>query len=253
MAPETQKEITDIAGLAGLVRDVSVQIEKGEERFTVLEKDLQDNKKTIEAWCKEMEEKVSRATKAGHGTLALQEGEALKAVIPQRHQKALEMYARTTMKRERAIRMTAMESWLKNAIMLHNPQFAARLGGKFIEEMDAIERAFGFDPVAKAALQEDTNTEGGYLVPSFLEAEVLRLIEDNSIMRGLCRVVPMMSATHDWPTLDSNVVINITPEEGTITQQEPTFGQKQLRARTFTCRAIASLQLVQDEIGRAHV
>lgn len=249
MPPEVRKdvkEISDIAGLAGLVRDVSVQIEKGEERFTVLEKDLQDNKKTIETWCKEMEEKVSKAMKGGVGPLALQDGEALKAVIPQRHQKALEMYSRTTMKRERAIRMTAMESWLKNAIMLHNPQFAARLGGKFLEEMDAVEKAFGFEPVAKSAMQEDTNTEGGYLVPSFLEAEVLRLIEDNSIMRGLCRVVPMMGPTHDWPTLDTNVVINITPEEGTITSQEPTFGQKQLRAKTFTCRAIASMQLVQD-------
>lgn len=240
------KEITDIPGLAGLVREVSVEVGKNAENVTLLQKDLDDHKKTLDQWLKEMEAKVDKNLKGGAGALRLADGEALKSVIPARHQKALELYARTTIKREKAIRLCAMESWIKNAVMLHNPAFAARLGGRFIEEMDGIERAFGFEPVAKAAMQEDTNTEGGYLVPAFLEAEILRLVEDNSIMRGLCRVIPMLGPTHDWPSLDSNVVINITPEEGTITQQEPTFGLRTLKARQFTCRAVVSMQLVQD-------
>ncbi len=240
------KEITDIPGLAGLVREVQVEVSKSEERYNVLAKDLEDSKKSMGNWIKEIQDKADKALRGGVSSLAELNGEALKAVIPKRHQKALEMYARTTIKRERAIRLVAMESWLKNAVMLHNPAVAARVGGQLIEEMNAIEKAFGFEPVNKAAMQEDTNTEGGYLVPAFLEAEILRLVEDSSIMRGLCRVIPMLGPTHDWPSLDTNVVINITPEEGTITQQEPTFGLRTLKARQFTCRAVVSMQLVQD-------
>lgn len=253
MAPITQEQISkvvDIPGLAGLIGEVSVEVSKTEERYLLLDKDLKDHKKTVENWIKEVQAEAVKAQKGAASGGAV-ETEVLRGVIPQRHTKALEMWARMPVKREVAIRLTAMESWLKNAVWLSNPQVSARMGTRLIEEMNAIEKAFGFDPVNKtpeqrAAMQEDTNTEGGYLVPPFLEAEVLRLMEDNSILRSICRVIPMLGPTHDWPTLDSNVVINITPEEGTITPQEPTFGLKTLKARTFTCRAIVSMQLVQD-------
>ena len=172
--------------------------------------------------------------------------DVLLSVIPQRHKAAFARLSRMPLKREDSIRICALESWLKNAIWLHNPNVAARGGAQLLEEMDKIEQAFGFDPVHKAALEEGTDAEGGFLVPVPLEAEVLRIAEDEGIMRRLCRVFPMTVKTHNFPNLATNLVVSIIAEEGTISTNEPTFGQRALTASKFAVRAITSMELVQD-------
>lgn len=247
MPPTPQETSPELAQILGLIGEIKVDIEKGEQKF-VTKEDLAKSTKSIEDWIKAVEKKQNEANQPGYG--AAVEANALKSVIPARHLKCLERYARTTMKQDRAVRTVAMESWMKNAIMLHNPPVAARIGDKLIAEMDAIEKALGFDPTDKseqrAAMQEDQSTEGGYLVPAPLEAEILRIAEDRGLLRNLCRVFPMSVKSHNFPDLQTNVTVALVPEEGTISTSEPTTGQKQLTARKFAVRAITSMELVQD-------
>lgn len=243
-----------IEELTGLVKDVQVEMQKGNEAVVARLSDMEKKGSTLEAWLKEVEGKVTKQMEAGGvGPLGWGVGGNLMSVIPQRHRFCLDLFARSGMQREKAIKTVAIESWLKNSILLHNPAIAARLAPKLLEEMDAIERAFGFRPVGaesaaeqRAAMQEDTSSEGGALVPVPVEAEVLRMAEDSSVMRSLCRVVPMTTKAHSFPKLDSNLTVSIIPEEGTIATSEPTTGTLTLQARKFAVRAIASMELVQD-------
>lgn len=245
MAPESQKEITNISELAGLVRDVQVSVDKERETILVDLKELKKNGVELHDYIKEVEKHVAKAQTVGSPGMT-QMDNVLLSVIPQRHKAALNRLSRTTLKRADAIRICALESWLKNAIWLHNPNVAARGGATLLEEMDKIERGFGFDATQKAALEEGTDAEGGFLVPVPLEAEVLRIAEDEGIMRRLCRVFPMTVKTHNFPDLATNIVVTIIAEEGTITASEPTFGQKALTASKFAVRAIVSMELIQD-------
>lgn len=254
--PSPAKNDPTLLDIKNLIGEVRIEMDKKEEKFTASIEDMKKvtqaaervageaNKKAsaVDAYCKEVEAKIDKATAA---TGSEPSHAALRAAIPERHQQCLARMARTTMKPEKIARMVAMESWLKNAILLHNPA-QTRRHASMLEEMDRIEKALGFEPVQKAALQEDTNTEGGYLVPAPVEAEVLRLAEDAGLMRNLCRIFPMTTKSHLFPNLATNLTVNLTAEEGTISTQEPTFGQRVLTAKKFTCRSIISMELVQD-------
>lgn len=231
--------------LVGLVGEVKVIVEEGQKAILADIAKLQESDASLERFIKEVEAQANKARYGGAG-LGVYQTDALRAVIPQRHVKALERLCRTPGKLEDKVRQVAMESWLKNSILLSNPQVSARVAPSLLEEMDKIERALGFEPTTKASLQEDTASEGGYLVPVPLEAEVLRMMEDGGIMRGLCRILPMVAKTHNIPNLATNVTVAEIAEEATITASEPTFGLRALTAVKFAVRAIASMELVQD-------
>lgn len=194
--------------------------------------------RSTEEWMKSVEE---RLTQERFGKLAA--GDNLRGVIPERYRRNIEAFARTGHKDP--VKAAAMNAWLKNCLRLGVTDFV-RMQSQLLEEMDKIERAMGLDPETKAALQEDTATEGGNLVPSPLEAEVLRLTEDAGIIRNLARHITMTSKTLTIPDLTTGVSVAIVAEEGTIGQTEPTFGQKVLTAKMIAARGLASMQVLDD-------
>lgn len=139
----------------------------------------------------------------------------------------------------------AVSVWIGNHLLkLTNPaEFIKRQ-----EWHDKLTEVLG--GVAKVALQEDTAQEGGNLVPTIVESEILRLVADNGIMRPLVRKVPMTTKTHAYPVRQAAFSAAIIAEEGTITDSVPSnpFGQSSLTAKKFACFATVAGELLQDNV-----
>lgn len=148
---------------------------------------------------------------------------------------------------EDAVLKGASALWLQNHLYkLTNPtEFMRRAAWH-----DKLELALGFGPVEKAAMSELSAGVGGNLVPTIVEAEILRLIADNSIMRPIVRKVPMTTKTHAYPTRNGVFSAAIIVEEGSITDSAPAtpFNQSSLTAKKLGCFATVSGELLQDNV-----
>jgi HK97 family phage major capsid protein len=98
-------------------------------------------------------------------------------------------------------------------------------------------------------------SDGGFLIPEILRAELLRVALEKSIVRSRARVIPMDSLTVPFPTVDStsNVssvfggVVGFWTEEGaTLTESQPRFGRMELRAQKLTLYTEVPNELIRD-------
>lgn len=103
-----------------------------------------------------------------------------------------------------------------------------------------------WEAITKAALQEDTAAEGGNLVPTIVEAEIVRQIKDAGDIWPQARQIAMRTKVHQVPSESTAVTVNWIDEEGALTQGEPTFAQKTLTAEKLAGRAKMSVELIQD-------
>jgi HK97 family phage major capsid protein len=109
----------------------------------------------------------------------------------------------------------------------------------------------GFAKHAKAALQEDTDAEGGYLVPTVLESEIGRVIKDFSVVRAAGpTIIPMTTKTHQLPTLANDFTVTLESEEATINDSAPAtpFAQGSLTAKKFAGLVTVSEELIEDNV-----
>jgi HK97 family phage major capsid protein len=100
-------------------------------------------------------------------------------------------------------------------------------------------------------------SDGGFLIPEILRAELLRVALERAIVRSRARVIPMDSLTVPFPSIDStsNVssvyggVVGYWTEEGaTLTESRPRFGRVELRAQKLTLYTEVPNELFQDSI-----
>lgn len=98
-------------------------------------------------------------------------------------------------------------------------------------------------------------SDGGFLIPEILRADLLRVAIERSIVRSRARVIPMDSLTVPFPTVDStsNVssvfggVVGYWTEEGaTLTESQPRFGRVELRANKLTLYTEVPNELLRD-------
>lgn len=98
-------------------------------------------------------------------------------------------------------------------------------------------------------------SDGGFLIPEILRAELLRVALEKAIVRSRARVIPMDSLTVPFPTVDStsNVssvfggVVGFWTEEGaTLGESQPRFGRIELRAQKLTLYTEIPNELMQD-------
>lgn len=98
-------------------------------------------------------------------------------------------------------------------------------------------------------------SDGGFLIPEILRAELLRLALEKAVVRSRARVIPMDSLTVPFPTVDStsNVssvfggVVGFWAEEGaTLTESQPRFGRVELRANKLILYTEVPSELIQD-------
>lgn len=98
-------------------------------------------------------------------------------------------------------------------------------------------------------------SDGGFLIPEVLRAELLRVALSSAVVRSRARVIPMDSATVPFPTVDStsNVssvfggVVGYWTEEGaTLTESQPRFGRIKLEANKLTLYTEIPNELIRD-------
>lgn len=104
---------------------------------------------------------------------------------------------------------------------------------------------------AKAALQEGTTTEGGYLVPDGVYNGVIAKRDEESIISRLnVRRVNWRGDKYNFPTEDTSMTkFTIIAEENAITaaENEPTFGQVAITIYHFKKLIKVSQELLEDE------
>jgi HK97 family phage major capsid protein len=131
---------------------------------------------------------------------------------------------------------------------IERPDIAEKMATMWI---DMIEKAMAGGPqrVAniKASMQEDTDSEGGYLVFPEYRNEVLSYIREESVALQDARVVPMASDVAYYPRENSTVSVTITDEENDATASNPTFEQVTLTAKRHDAYATASNELLNDQ------
>jgi len=98
-------------------------------------------------------------------------------------------------------------------------------------------------------------SDGGFLIPEILRAEMLRTSLEMAIVRSRARVIPMDSLSVAFPTVDStsNVssvfggIIGYWTEEGaTLTASQPRFGRVELRAQKLALYTEIPNELLYD-------
>lgn len=94
-------------------------------------------------------------------------------------------------------------------------------------------------------LSESTDADGGYLVPTEFEHQVVTGLEESNIIRSIARVI---TTHHDRkiPIAVGHSVATWTAENAAYTESNPTFGQKQIDAFKLTDLLRVSVELLQD-------
>ena len=93
------------------------------------------------------------------------------------------------------------------------------------------------------ALNENTNTQGGFLVPEVWSNRLYELIVAKSTAISLCEQMTMSSDTMYMPKITGASTAYFVSEAATITSSDPTFGQV-----TLTPKKIAALTTLSSEV-----
>jgi len=93
------------------------------------------------------------------------------------------------------------------------------------------------------AVNENTNTEGGFLVPEVWGTKLYELIVAKSTAIQLCEQVAMTSDTLYFPKVTAATTAYFVGEAATITGAQPTFGQI-----TLTPKKVAALTQLSSEV-----
>lgn len=108
------------------------------------------------------------------------------------------------------------------------------------------------------AFSSSVPSEGGFLIPETLRAEMLRVSLETSIVRPRARIIPMETLRVPFPAIDSTsnvssvyggIVCYWTAEGGTMSNTSPTFGRVVLEAKKLTAYTEAPNELIADSVS----
>lgn len=98
-------------------------------------------------------------------------------------------------------------------------------------------------------------SDGGFLIPEILRAELLRVALERAIVRSRARVIPMDSLTVPFPMVDSTSNVSSvyggvtgywTEEGATLTESQPKFGRIELKANKLVLYTEVPNELIMD-------
>ena len=101
-------------------------------------------------------------------------------------------------------------------------------------------------PEIKNALEEGTDSEGGYLVPDEFENTLVQGLNENTVIRAHAHVITTSSGLHKIPVVASHGSAAWIDEEGAYTESDETFGQVQLDAHKVGTVIKVSEELLND-------
>ena len=98
------------------------------------------------------------------------------------------------------------------------------------------------------AMEEATDTAGGFTVPTPLAATIIRLVEEYGVFRRNTRNMPMTAATLDVPKRAGGFTVVYPGEGAAITPSDLTFAQVNLIAKKYAMLTLMSTELDEDSI-----
>ena len=122
---------------------------------------------------------------------------------------------------------------------------AARTGRASDEYQEDFDNHLHGRPLVHNVLSTTPDQDGGYLVPEEFERQILMELEEENVMRKLCKII----TTHNErkiPVAVGHSVAQWTLENGAYQESDPTFGQKTIDAYKLTDLARVSNELLQD-------
>ena len=109
-------------------------------------------------------------------------------------------------------------------------------------------RAKHIAPAISDALQEGTDTEGGYLVPDEFEKSLVESLQEENIFRKLAHVITTSSGDRKIPVVASKGSASWVDEEGTITESDDSFAQVSIGAYKLGTLIKVSNELLSDSV-----
>ena len=103
-------------------------------------------------------------------------------------------------------------------------------------------------PEIANALQEGTDSEGGYLVPDEFEHTLIEALESENIFRTLAHVIQTASGDRKIPVVTSKGTASWVDEEGAITESDDAFNQVSIGAYKLGTLIKVSNELLNDSV-----
>ena len=100
-------------------------------------------------------------------------------------------------------------------------------------------------PLIHNVMKEGADADGGYLVPTEFESQIVAGLEESNVVRSIAKVITT-SAERKIPLASTHSVAQWTLENGAYTESNPTFGQITVDAYKLTDLVKVSTELLQD-------
>ena len=103
-------------------------------------------------------------------------------------------------------------------------------------------------PSVLNALQEGTDSEGGYLVPDEFERTLVETLEEENVFRTLAHVIKTSSGDRKIPVVASKGTASWVDEEGAYTESDDAFSQVSIGAYKLGTMIKVSEELLADSV-----
>ena len=260
MDTDIQKLMTKIdelgAGIREEIEPIRLQVEGEDGTFKKISVQVEKQ----ETWLKELETQINKHRFSGSGEDGFKAalGERFKHIIGQaeiaamNHRLPAGLSSLTQERKPQGIwadpvKTAACAVWVQLKL-LKDPRVQSHMSREFSAEdrevfaklSDALNVQKATNPMLEQA------TFGLETVPTPLEAEVLRQIEDAGQVRALVRKLTMRAVTHNIPDLTTGISVTVVAENVAGTNVRPIFGQKALTAKKVMALGAASIEVLQD-------
>ena len=98
------------------------------------------------------------------------------------------------------------------------------------------------------ALEEGTDSEGGYLVPDEYERTLVEALEEENVFRQLANVIRTSSGDRKIPVVATKGTASWIDEEGAYTESDDSFGQVSIGAYKVGTMIKVSEELLNDSV-----
>ena len=154
-------------------------------------------------------------------------------------------------------RLEALDAQMKKPV--NQPLTGKPMSGKTIERIgrasDEYRTSFWDMMRSKAplpsvvnALQEGTDSEGGYLVPDEYERTLVEALEEENMFRQLAKVIRTSSGDRKIPVVATKGTASWIDEEGAYTESDDSFGQVSIGAYKVGTMIKVSEELLNDSV-----
>ena len=103
-------------------------------------------------------------------------------------------------------------------------------------------------PSVVNALEEGTDSEGGYLVPDEYERTLVEALEEENVFRQLANVIRTSSGDRKIPVVATKGTASWIDEEGAYTESDDSFGQVSIGAYKVGTMIKVSEELLNDSV-----